>query len=101
MTQQDILESLSLTSDERIALEKQTWRQCNSSQWHEERRRRIAGSKCGRISSKKKKLYHFFNFVCTLSLSLIFRNPFCGVKKMKQLHVKRMLSTCTPMGILV
>ena len=32
MTQDNILESLSRrTSDERIALEKETWRQCNSS----------------------------------------------------------------------
>ena len=31
MTQDDVLESLSRTSDERIALEKETWRQCNSS----------------------------------------------------------------------
>ena len=56
MTQEDVLESLSLTSDERIALEKQTRRQCNSSsQWHEERHRWITGSKCGRIIIQKKK----------------------------------------------
>ena len=62
MTQEDVLESLSLTSDERIALEKQTRRQCNSSQWHEERRRRITGSKCGRNIIQKKKTVPLLQF---------------------------------------
>ena len=62
MTQEDVLESLSLTSGERIALEKQTRKQSNSSQWHVECRRRITGSKCRRIIIQKRKTVPLLQF---------------------------------------
>ena len=54
-TEADVLRSLRLTVQQRTELEKQTRNQDSSAVWHEARRQRITGSKCGRILQQKGK----------------------------------------------
>ena len=54
-TEADVLTSLNISADQRIELEKKTRNQGSSALWHEARRQRITGSKCGRILQQKEK----------------------------------------------
>ena len=60
----DILEMLCLTLQQRAELEEQTRKQ-DDSHWHDAPQHRITGSKCGRILLQKKTQLHFCNFVFT------------------------------------
>ena len=49
VTEQSILDKVCLTHEQRQDLEKRTRNQVDNFEWHEARRYRITGSKCGRI----------------------------------------------------
>ena len=65
-----VVEKLCLTGEQRLLLEAQTMEQ-NSSLWHQERRCRITGSKCGRILIQKKRTVALLRF-CLYPWPLIY-----------------------------
>ena len=58
----EVLESLSLTPEERVQLEKDTQSQSKCARWYEARRVRITGSKCGRVITQKEKTVALLRF---------------------------------------
>ena len=64
------MEKLCLTGEQRLLLEAQTMEQ-NSRLWHQERRCRITGSKCGRILIQKKRTVALLRF-CLYPRPLIY-----------------------------
>ena len=60
--EEEILDSLHLTSHECVALERKTTKQAGSAEWHRARRCRITGSKCGRVLSQNEKTVALLQF---------------------------------------
>ena len=60
--EETILKTLFLTAEERDALESTTRKQSDCEAWHEARRLRITGSKCGRILLQKQKTIALLQF---------------------------------------
>ena len=54
---------LCLSGKQREDLERATRKQCDENLWHDARRYRITGSKCGRILTQKKKTVALLQFV--------------------------------------
>ena len=54
VTKEDVLDSLFVNEEERTILGKKTRSQSDSADWHEARRLRITGSKCGCVDAKEK-----------------------------------------------
>ena len=71
ITEEELLESFHLTSEERLLLEKDTRSQSSCSEWYEVRRVRITGSKCGRIIMQNKKTVALLHF-CVYPKPMIF-----------------------------
>ena len=61
-TSEEILESLHLTPNERMQLERDTRSQCVCAKWYEARRVRITGSKCGKIIIQKEQTVALLRF---------------------------------------
>ena len=61
-TVEEVLESLHLTAEERMQLERDTRSQSVCAKWYEARRVRITGSKCGRIITQKEKTVALLRF---------------------------------------
>uniref|UniRef100_A0A1X7SGF2 YqaJ viral recombinase domain-containing protein n=1 Tax=Amphimedon queenslandica TaxID=400682 RepID=A0A1X7SGF2_AMPQE len=68
LTAEDVLEALSVNKEQQEELESKTRSQSNSSVWFTERRRRITGSKCGRIIAQKEH-------TVSLLRSVIYQKP--------------------------
>ena len=60
--EQNMLEKLILTAEERDSLESCTRQQSECDKWHDARRLRITGSKCGRILLQKKRTVSLLQF---------------------------------------
>ena len=75
ITPEDVLEGLQLNSTERLLLEVKTRGQNNCSQWFEERRLRITGSKCGRILTQKQKTIPLLHFCLHQKPFVVLPNP--------------------------
>ena len=60
--EETILEQIILTADERVTLELNTGTQSDSEIWHDARRLRITGSKCGHILLQKQKTVSLLQF---------------------------------------
>ena len=61
-TAEEVLERLNLTHEERVQLELDTRSQSECDRWHEARRVRITGSKCGRVIIQKEKTIPLLRF---------------------------------------
>lgn len=71
ISEEDILDHLCLTIEQRTALESKTTEQANVSEWHKARRCRITGSKCGRVIIQKKKTVELLRF-CLYPKPMVF-----------------------------
>ena len=67
-----ILETLFLTAEERDTLESTTRKQSDCETWHEARRIRITGSKCGRILLQKQKTIALLQF-CLYPKAMLYQ----------------------------
>ena len=61
-TEEDIIEKLSLSAQQRIELEEQTRSQSSSDQWFKACRQRLTGSICGRVLNQKAKTVQLLRY---------------------------------------
>lgn len=61
-TEENIIEKLSLTAQQRIELEEQTRSQSSTNLWFEVRRQQLTGSICGRVLNQKAKTVQLLRY---------------------------------------
>ena len=95
-SESEVLNSISLTVQQRFELEEQTRSQASSTEWFEARRHRITGSKCGRILTQKEKTTALLQFCIYPKPMKVLPKPVAwgrnNEEKARQCYVKYMNS---------
>jgi len=98
--EQNILEKLILTVEERESLELCTRQQSECDKWHDVHCLRITGSKCGPFYCRRKGLLHYFSFVYILRSCCTCQNLLHGVSVMRTRQNKSMSRSWEKMAIM-
>ena len=86
-TAEDVLDSLSLSEEERLELEKKTRNQSADTLWFTARQHRITGSKCGRVILQKEQTEALLRFA-------IYPKPFLHIPKAIQWGKDNEINAC-------
>lgn len=91
VTAEDLLDSLSISEEERLELEIKTRNQSADTLWFTVRQHRITGSKCGRIIMQKEHTEALLRFA-------IYPKPFLRIPKAIQWGIDNESNACAAYG---